>query len=146
MKTLKYILLSALLITINYSQPLPENGKGSISGSVIDFITKQPLIGANIIILGTTIGAATNINGNFRIDDLNPNSYQLRASVIGYESLTKTDVIVSPGRLTQVFFELNTKAIEFEGIVIKSDYFGKNPFEVNSVRTFGYEEIRRSPG
>ncbi|MCJ7553087.1 MAG: TonB-dependent receptor plug domain-containing protein, partial [Ignavibacteriaceae bacterium] len=47
---------------------------------------------------------------------------------------------------TQVFFELNTKAIEFEGIVIKSDYFGKNPFEVNSVRTFGYEEIRRSPG
>lgn len=146
MKTLKYILLSALLITINYSQPLPDNGKGSISGSVVDFVTKRPLIGANIIILGTTIGAATDINGNFRIDNLNPNSYQLRASIIGYESFTSTDVVVSPGRLTQVFFELTFQAIELEGIVVESDYFRKNPFEVNSTRTFGYEEIRRSPG
>lgn len=146
MKSIKYLILSSIITSLNFAQPIPENNRGSISGSVVDFITKKPLPGANIIIIGTTIGAATDVNGNFRIENIAPNTYQLRASVIGYESFTRTDVVVSPGRLTQVFFELNAQAIEFDGVVVTSDYFRKNPFEVNSVRTFGYEEIRRSPG
>lgn len=146
MKLFKYILLSALFTTVNYSQPYVESPKGKISGSVKDFVTRQPVIGANIIVLGTTIGSATDTNGNFIIENLDPDTYQLRASAVGYQSLTKTDIVVSPGRLSQVFFELNSQAIELEGIIISSDYFRKNPFEVNSIRSFSNEEIRRSPG
>jgi hypothetical protein len=146
MNIIKILSLFILLTAISYPQSLSENGNGSISGTVVDFITKQPLIGANIIVVGTTIGAATDLNGNFKIQSLQPNTYQLRASVIGYESQTKTDVVVSPGRLTQVFFKLNIQAVEFEGIEVTSDFFRKDPFEVNSIRTFSFEEIRRSPG
>lgn len=146
MKLDKIIVILLFLSQIVYSQPLPAQTKGSISGSVVDFVTKQPLIGANIIIVGTTIGTATDINGLFRIDNIEPNTYLLRASVIGYQSQTKTDVVVAPGRLAQVFFELNAQAIEFEGVVITSDFFRKDPFEVNSIRSFSFEEIRRSPG
>jgi len=146
MKLDKIIVILLFLSQIVYSQPLPAQTKGSISGSVVDFVTKQPLIGANIIIVGTTIGTATDINGLFRIDNIEPNTYLLRASVIGYQSQTKTDVVVAPGRLAQVFFELNAQAIEFEGVVVTSDFFRKDPFEVNSIRSFSFEEIRRSPG
>ncbi|HSL90829.1 MAG TPA: carboxypeptidase-like regulatory domain-containing protein [Ignavibacteriaceae bacterium] len=146
MKLKKILIILLFLSQIVYSQPLPEQGKGSISGSVVDFVTKQPLIGANIIIVGTTIGTATDINGLFRIENIEPNTYLLRASVIGYQSQTKTDVVVAPGRLAQVFFELNAQAIEFEGVVVTSDFFRKDPFEVNSIRSFSFEEIRRSPG
>jgi hypothetical protein len=146
MKLYKIIITLIFLSQIVYSQPLPEQGKGSISGSVVDVVTKQPLIGANIIIVGTTIGTATDINGLFRLENIEPNTYLLRASVIGYQSQTKTDVVVAPGRLAQVFFELNAQAIEFEGVVVTSDFFRKDPFEVNSIRSFSFEEIRRSPG
>ena len=146
MNIYKITVILLFLTKIVYSQPLPEQGKGSISGSVVDFVTKQPLIGANIIIVGTTIGTATDINGLFRLDNIEPNTYLLRASVIGYQSRTKTDVVVAPGRLAQVFFELNTQPIEFEGVVVTSDFFRKDPFEVNSIRSFSFEEIRRSPG
>ncbi len=146
MKIIITLLLLLPSIEYNYSQPVPEQSTGLISGSVVNFVTKQPLIGANIIIPGTTIGAATDLNGNFRIENLEPGTYQLRASVIGYESQTKTDVVVSPGRMTQVTFQLIAQAIEFDGVVVTSDYFRNNPFEVNSIRSFSFEEIRRSPG
>lgn len=146
MKFLITIILLLSNIAYTYSQPLPEQSNGLISGSVVDFVTKQPLIGANILIPGTTIGAATDLNGNFRIDNVNPGTYQLRASVIGYESQTKTDVVVSPGRMTQVTFQLIAQVIEFDGVVVTSDFFRTNPFEVNSIRSFSFEEIRRSPG
>lgn len=142
-----FLLITLLFLNIiNYSQPIPEPGRGTITGSVIDFVTKQPLIGTNIIILGTTNGAATDINGNFRIENLEPNTYQLRASAIGYESQTKTDITVSPGRLTQITFQLVAQVIEFESVVVTNDFFQKDPFEVNSIRSFSFEEIRRSPG
>lgn len=137
-----FILLTGLI----FPQPVAEQGKGRIVGSVVDFVTRQPLIGANVLIIGTTIGAATDINGNFRIENLDPNTYQLRASVIGYEPQTKTDVVVSPGRLTQIAFTLSAQIIEFEGVEVTGDFFRKDPFEVNSIRSFSFEEIRRSPG
>ncbi len=79
----------------------------SVYGRVIDKLTKEPLIGANVIILGTDFGAATNIQGEFSISNVLPNTYQVRASVIGYNSVTKTDISVMPGRPAQVEFRTN---------------------------------------
>lgn len=135
-----------LSISNSLANPFKEDLKGSITGTVIDLMTKQPLIGANIVIVGTTTGTATDINGNFAIENIKPGTYRLRASMIGYEPLIKTDIIVSPGKLTQVMFALNTQTIEFDGVIVRGDYFQKNPIELNSIRSFSYEEIRRSPG
>ncbi|MFN3695073.1 MAG: carboxypeptidase-like regulatory domain-containing protein [Ignavibacterium sp.] len=125
---------------------MAQNGSGEIVGSVIDAVTRQPLIGANVIILGTNFGAATDINGKYSIKNVPAEMYQLRASVIGYNSRVKTDVMVQPGKLTQVDFELSPQAIEIENVVVTADYFGKNILEPTSVRNFSYEELRRSPG
>ena len=118
----------------------------SIYGRVVDNLTKEPLIGANVIILGTDYGAATNDQGEFSISNVPPNTYQVRASVIGYNSVTKTDIGVMPGRPAQIEFELISTAIELESVVVESDYFYNNPVELNSIKGFNYEEIRRSAG
>jgi len=118
----------------------------SVYGRVIDKLTKEPLIGANVIILGTDFGAATNSQGEFSISNVLPNTYQVRASVIGYNSITKTDISVMPGRPAQVEFEITPTSIELENVVVESDYFYNNPVELNSVKSFNYEEIRRSAG
>lgn len=142
----KIILVIGLIANYNFSQPLTEISDGIISGTVTDARTRQPLAGANILVMETTIGAASDENGNFIIRNLEPNNYRLRASMIGYESVIKTDIIVSPGKLTQVVFELSQQTYELEGVTVTSDYFQKDKIELNSVKSFGYEEIRRSPG
>jgi len=71
---------------------------------------------------------------------------RLRVSVIGYNSIIRTDVVVQPGKPAEVNFELIEEIIELEDVLVVSDYFNQNPLEVNSIKNFSNEEIRRSPG
>lgn len=142
MKHIQIIIFSILITSLGIAQEI----NSSIYGRVIDKLTKEPLIGANIIIPGTDFGAATNIDGEYKIANIPPNTYQVRASVVGYNSVTKTDVSVMPGRPAIIDFELTVATIELEGVVVQSDYFTRNPIEVGSIKSFGNEEIRRSAG
>ena len=97
MNFMKYFylgIISLLTVISSYAQV----ATGSVYGKVIDKFSKEPLIGANVIIIGTDLGAATNALGEFSINNIPPNVYQVRASVIGYNSITKTDISVMPGR------------------------------------------------
>jgi len=140
---LLYLAITILFTTTNI---FAQDSTLSIYGKVIDDLTKEPLIGANVIVLETDFGAATNAQGEFYVNNVPPNTYQVRASVIGYSSVTKTDISVMPGRPAQILFELSATTIELEGVVVESDYFNRNPIELNSVKSFNYEEIRRSAG
>ena len=137
-----FITIIVLLSNSLFSQDLT----GDLYGRVFDFTTKQPIPFANVVVLETNFGAAANEDGYFKISGLPLNTYQIRSSVVGYNPLTKTDVVIQSGKPAEVNFELVPQAIELEGITVTSDYFRKDPLEVNSIRNFSYEEIRRSPG
>lgn len=140
---IKYLLVLILFLTIKAN---PQEMSGSVYGRVFDFVSKQPIPFANVVVLGTNFGAATDINGYYKIENLPVNTYQLRASVIGYNSFTKTDIVIQTGKPTEVNFELSTQSIELESITVTSGFFRKDPIEVSSIRNFSYEELRRSPG
>lgn len=140
---IKYLLVLTLFLTIKAN---PQEMSGSVYGRVFDFVSKQPIPFSNVVVLGTNFGAATDINGYYKIENLPVNTYQLRASVIGYNSFTKTDIVIQTGKPTEVNFELSTQSIELESITVTSGFFRKDPIEVSSIRNFSYEELRRSPG
>ena len=134
------------LITIFCITSFAQDNNLNVFGKVIDKITKQPLIGANVLVIDTNYGASTDVNGRFEIKGLPPGEYQLRASIIGYRSITKTDVMVMSGFTVEVIFELEEEAVELEDVVVKSDYFETSRLDVVSTRGFNNEEVRRSPG
>ena len=135
-----------LIVIFISSLSLAQETNLNAYGKVIDKITKQPLPGANILVLGTNNGASTNVDGKFIITNLPPGEYQLRASIIGYRSVTKVDVMVMGGFTAEVIFELEEEAIELENVVVQSDFFETSRLDVVSTRGFNNEEIRRSPG
>ncbi len=144
MNKLKILAIIFSIFFINFAFAQDDNI--SIYGRVVDAQTKKVIPFANVIVIGTNYGAASNENGYYQIERLPFNTYQLRASVIGYNSITKTDVIVQPGKPAEINFELMEEAVRLENIIVTGDYFIRNPLEVNSVKNFNYEEIRRSPG
>ncbi|MDO8551029.1 MAG: carboxypeptidase-like regulatory domain-containing protein, partial [Ignavibacteria bacterium] len=91
---------------------------GKISGTITDTKTNDPLIGANVIILGTPMGAATNIDGYYSIINVAPGSYTLKASSIGYETHTIIDIRVSINQTTLVDMKLNEETIETEEVIV----------------------------
>ena len=107
MQTIKNIisiasLLSLLLILFNGQGFAGTTGK--ISGKIIDATTGEPLIGANVIIMSTNLGAATDFDGNYFIINIPPGKYEVKASIIGYNSVTNQNIQVSVDQTTKLNF------------------------------------------
>ena len=137
----KYIIILGLLLAVrSYAVP------GKISGVVIDAQTKEPLIGANVLVIGTEKGSATNVAGEFEVLGLAAGSYNVEARYLGYETAKKGNVIVNPKRNTKLVFRLNSAVLEGETVQVQASYFEKPSESVVSTRSMDFEEIRRSPG
>ncbi len=116
-----YFIISFLLITFTFifipSRSQAET-RSRIAGSIIDADTGEPVIGANVIIKETLLGAATDQDGVFLIVNVPVGTYDLEASMIGYQTLVMKDVRVSMDRVAKVDFLLSTQVIEGEEIVV----------------------------
>lgn len=66
--------------------------KSRISGRVIDITTEQPLPSANVFLLNTNYGAATDDQGNYIINNIPVGTYSLVARMMGYKQVAKTDI------------------------------------------------------
>jgi len=91
---------------------------GKISGKIIDSSNGEPLIGANVIIMGTTLGASTDFDGNFFIINIPPGKYEVKASIIGYNSVLIQNVNVSVDQTTKLNFELQEEAVEMGDVIV----------------------------
>ncbi|GAB6282847.1 MAG: TonB-dependent receptor [Ignavibacterium sp.] len=95
--------------------------KGSISGKVIDKITNEELIGANILIVGTSFGASTDLDGIYSIKNLTPGKYQLRFSYISYQTILVDNVIVEANKEIKVDVSLTPASTELEEVVVTAE-------------------------
>lgn len=91
--------------------------QGTIRGTVTDSLTGSPLPGVNVVISGTTQGTATDAQGNYTIAGVEPGTYDLQASFVGYETKTVEDVQVSEGQTTEVNFALTESAYQLDEVV-----------------------------
>lgn len=137
-KFILFFLLTAVFV-------FPQN-QGKINGLVTDADTKSVLIGANIIILEKQIGASTDDAGYFEIDRLQPGTYILKISYLGYQEKIIPDVIVKSAKPAFLNIELNQSALTTENVVISSGYFQNDIATKPSVIDLSKEEIRRYPG
>jgi len=91
---------------------------GTITGTVTEAGTEEPLPGVNVVIVGTQQGASTDIDGTYSIPGVEPGVYQLRASFIGFEPETKSDIEVTAGEAAEVDFTLGAAQIGLEELVV----------------------------
>ena len=115
---------------------------GSIHGTITD-IYGDPLPGANVILEGTSLGAATDAMGVYTIEGVAPGTYTAKASYIGYES-TSQMVTVGVGSV-QLNFALTISAIAAKEIaVIGSRFSHAAEDQAVPVDVFTAQEIRRA--
>ena len=94
---------------------------GKISGFVTDTATGERLFGVNIIISGTGLGAASDINGEYYIMNVPVGNYTIEASMIGYHKFTYTNVEVAADLTTKIDFNLTLESIELESIQVTAE-------------------------
>lgn len=139
-----YILLQLTAIQAVVSGQ--EGDKGIIQGTVTDVHSKEPLIGVNVVVVGSSLGASTDISGNFVIEEIPVGKYSLEISYIGYTTFFKTDISVKRGKPAVVNTELHDAAIEGEEVIVTAGYFIEETMTQPSTIGLSREEIRRFPG
>jgi outer membrane receptor protein involved in Fe transport len=112
----KRIFLPFLFFIITTNIIFAQTGK--ISGKITDASTNEALIGANVVIPGTTMGAATDASGSYFIINVPPGTYTVRASIIGYAAVSQTNVDVIIGQTSPVDFKLSQSTITTEEVVV----------------------------
>lgn len=91
---------------------------GTICGTVTDAKFKEPLIGASVIIEGMTIGAVTDMDGNFRIEKVEPGTYNVIVSYVSYQSQTLKNVQVAANQEKVLAIELAESDLALEGVTV----------------------------
>ncbi|HEY0810902.1 MAG TPA: SusC/RagA family TonB-linked outer membrane protein [Longimicrobiales bacterium] len=119
--------------------------RGIITGRVVDRATNTPLINAQIVIAGTTLGAVTNQEGRFAIPQAPAGQLELRVSLIGYKAASQ-QVTVASGATATVNFEMSMTAVEIEGVVVTATGQEQRQREIgNSVARISTANIAPAP-
>jgi len=112
---------SAYLLAAS-ADPEPPNDRATVSGYVTDAASGETLIGANIILKGTTIGASTNTSGYYMIGRIPYGSYTIRFSYIGYAD-KEIEVTLEPEESKRLDVELVPSEIMLQELIVETDAF-----------------------
>ena len=91
---------------------LPTYSQNSVSGTIFDSSTGETLIGANIVLVNTNIttdkiGSATDLNGEFRFNNLQESNYEITVSYIGYTATTLPITFLPQGGGSDINLSIN---------------------------------------
>ncbi|HMA61890.1 MAG TPA: TonB-dependent receptor [bacterium] len=114
----KYLVIS-LILTLLFTVTLSAS-TGKIAGHVRDGETREPISGANVVVEGTSLGAATNMDGYYAILNVPPGTYNLKVTMIGYREVTVKNVEVKIDLTTNIDVDMYQQAMGMEEIVVEA--------------------------
>ena len=134
MKFKTYFLLPLIIISVLDAQS--DRVSGKIRGKAIDGMTKDPLAGANILLLPVESGRGTmtNENGEFVIPNIMSGFYSIKVSYMGYASTIIQNIEVSPGATTEILCSMSVEAIEGQEVNVVAESM-ENTVDIKSVVT-----------
>jgi outer membrane receptor protein involved in Fe transport len=133
------LIVFSFFVSVTFAQ----TGVGKLNGKVVDAATKEPLIGANIVILETQGGAATDINGDYFILNITPGTYSVKVSYVGYAPKTIENVRVVAGITFELNVELSTDFTLDEIVVVDRKFFEEKA--TNTVKVIDADQISKLP-
>ncbi len=139
--------LFSFIILLGLGLPLGllAQNSGKIAGTVTDAQTNEILIGANVVIEGTMLGSATDLEGNYFILRIPPGKYNVSVAYIGYQKLVYHDVQVMTDLTTRLDFKIKPETLSAEEIVVVAEAPVIRKDLTSSEARVQFEEIERMP-
>ena len=119
---------------------------GTLTGSITNALSNEPIAFANVVLLGTDLGATTDTDGNYVINNLSPGLYNIKATFVGFNERTISEVQVTNSKPAVANFQLEQISEALEEVVVTASPFKKTEESPVSLRTIGIAEIQRNPG
>lgn len=118
---------------------------GKLRGLVTDKESGEPLIGANVVVDGTSLGAASDVNGEYVILSVPPGIYTVKASYIGYAPVTISNVRILSNMTTTQDVTMSSTAVQASEVVITAERPLIQRNTTNTVRVNTQENLASLP-
>jgi len=145
MKQLMKAIVPILLLALAFPSPLWSGTTGKIAGTITDRANGEPLPGANIIVVGTTLGAMADVSGHYTILDVPPGTYEVGISIVGYRKATVNEVRVYIDQTARIDAALELGPIEVGEVLIVAERRAIRPDVATSVVAVTNAEIQSLP-
>ena len=125
--------------------PLSAWAQGTVMGTVTDAETGEPIPGVNVVLPAFNLGSATNLDGQYTIEQVPEGEQALEARFIGYQALQRT-VDVPSGEAVEVDFELEESALSLDEVVVTGTAGQARRREVgNSISSIDVRDLVEPP-
>ncbi|MEO6306253.1 MAG: carboxypeptidase-like regulatory domain-containing protein, partial [Bacteroidia bacterium] len=136
------LILFFAVFTFNVKAQSPSQ---VVRGTIVDKQSQSTIPGANIIIIGTdpVKGAVTDMDGKFKINDVNPGRYDLKISYLGYKEIVMPNVVVTSGKEVVLDIGIEENISSLNEVVVSGTKKNETNNEMTSVsgRSFSMEEV-----
>lgn len=133
-----------IILLVLSGQLLAQNAQ--VQGRVIDATNNEPLPFANVVVRGTTSGATTDFDGNFRITGLNPGFIILEATYVGYVNATSAEIQITNAKTEFVEIKMQNAGIALQEVEVVANPFVRTEESPLSLQRLGVSEIETNPG
>ncbi len=145
-KLILTIVMIAMFITLAFSQNLTQ----TVRGNILDTDSKLPLIGATVIIFGSNplTGTTTDVNGDFRLENIPIGRITLQISYMGYEPKIISNIEVNSGKEVFLSVNLEESVVKLDEVVVTAHKKGEAINEMSQLSTHSItlEETKRFTG
>ena len=143
--------LSLLLLTISFAAAFGQNLTQTVRGTLLDADSRSPLVGAQVVIIGIDprIGAITDAQGIFRLENVPVGNISLQLAYVGYENQTIPDLVVNSGKELVLNLNMQESVTQLRELVITAtEKKGEalNEMSLISSRSISLEETKRYAG
>jgi hypothetical protein len=145
-KIISIMLVNVLVSVTAFSQNLTQ----TVRGTILDGDSRLPLIGATVIILGSSpvTGTLTDSEGNFKFEKVLLGRIALRTSYLGYESKIIPDIVINSGKESVLDITMQESVVKLDDAVVMGHRKGEavNEMATISARSISPEETKRFTG
>ncbi len=145
-----YLNLLLLFITVFAANAIAQTTTQTVRGTIMDKQSQSTIPGANVIIMGTDPlkGTVTDMDGRFKITDVNPGRYDLKISYMGYKEIVMPNVVVTSGKEVVLDIGMEENISSLTEVEVSASKKNETNNEMTSVsgRSFSMEEVNRYAG
>ena len=118
----------------------------SIKGKITNKVSNDAVPFANVVVIGTSIGTTSDLDGNFIFTGLNPGYIKLQVSFIGYKTINTEEYLLSNNNVPFIEIVMEEDDQILDEVVVGVDPFKKNEESIVSMQSIGTKEIESNPG